>query len=132
MSSSLFFNMINGGTRRAERHPKGWGYEDWIVNGERYCGKILHFEKGKKCSIHYHIIKDETFYLLSGKLEVLLADSKELYEKGEVNNILMNPGEVLYIWPGRVHRMKGLVESELMEISTQHFEDDSYRILRGD
>jgi len=21
--------------------PKGWGFEKWIVNNEKYCGKIL-------------------------------------------------------------------------------------------
>ena len=31
-------------------HPKGWGYEKWIVNKEDYCGKLLHMIKGKKCS----------------------------------------------------------------------------------
>tara|TARA_B100001029_G_scaffold45151_1_gene35639 strand:+ start:791 stop:958 length:168 start_codon:yes stop_codon:yes gene_type:complete len=43
--------------------PKGWGYEKWICNTPDYCGKILFFEKGKRCSWHYHLLKDETFYL---------------------------------------------------------------------
>ena len=45
---------------------KGWGYERWIVNCEEYCGKLLFFEKDKKCSWHYHVLKDEVFYLQSG------------------------------------------------------------------
>ena len=48
--------------------PKGWGYEKWIVNNEKYCGKLLFFEKGKKCSWHYHKLKHETFYLHSGRI----------------------------------------------------------------
>ena len=50
--------------------PKGWGYEDWIVNKEEYCGKLLFFKKGKRCSWHYHKLKDETFYIYKGELEV--------------------------------------------------------------
>jgi len=50
--------------------PKGWGYEHWIVNKKEYCGKILFFKKGKRCSWHYHKLKDETFYIQSGRLEV--------------------------------------------------------------
>ena len=50
--------------------PKGWGYEDWIVNKEEYCGKLLFFKKGKSCSWHYHNLKDETFYVHKGELEV--------------------------------------------------------------
>jgi mannose-6-phosphate isomerase-like protein (cupin superfamily) len=46
---------------------KGWGYEKWIVNKEEYCGKLLFFNKDKRCSWHYHKIKDEVFYLQSGK-----------------------------------------------------------------
>ena len=46
-----------------EIHPKGWGYEKWIVNNDLYCGKVLFFERGKKCSWHYHKVKDETFYV---------------------------------------------------------------------
>ena len=53
-----------------ERHEKGWGYELWIVNNNLYCGKILHFNKGKKCSWHYHKIKQETFYVQKGKLKI--------------------------------------------------------------
>ena len=42
---------------------KGWGYERWVVNSPEYCGKLLYFNKGKRCSWHYHKAKDEVFYL---------------------------------------------------------------------
>ena len=51
-----------------EIHSKGWGYEKWIVNNDLYCGKILFFERGKKCSWHYHKVNDETFYVQSGEI----------------------------------------------------------------
>ena len=49
---------------------KGWGHELWIINKPEYCGKLLFFEKGKRCSWHHHKIKDEVFYLQSGKMMV--------------------------------------------------------------
>ena len=58
--------------------PKGWGYEKWIVNKPEYCGKLLFFEKGKQCSWHYHKLKDEVFYLQSGKLLVRYGDDEDL------------------------------------------------------
>ena len=64
--------------------PKGWGYEKWIVNTDEYCGKLLHFIKGKKCSWHYHKLKDETFYLQEGKLLVKYSDNDNLDEANEV------------------------------------------------
>jgi quercetin dioxygenase-like cupin family protein len=117
---------------KPERHEKGWGYEDWIANNEKYCGKLLFFKKGKRCSLHFHKEKDETFYLQSGKMEIVLADSKEEYEKGNFEKITISPGECVHIWPGRVHQMIALEDSELFEFSTQHKEEDSYRIIKGD
>lgn len=115
-----------------EKYLKVWGYELWVANKPKYCGKLLHFNEGKRCSLHYHILKDETFFLARGKLRVSLADSPEAYGRGEIQEVTLGPGECLYIWPGRVHQMRALEESELIEISTQHFEDDSIRIERGD
>jgi len=43
--------------------PKGWGHELILVNNEKYCGKILFFKKGCKFSMHYHMIKQETWYV---------------------------------------------------------------------
>src|SRR5271154_4872833 len=54
---------------------KGWGREVWIANGELYCGKILEINKGKRCSLHYHKLKTESFYLRSGRLRVRLRES---------------------------------------------------------
>ena len=124
--------MEKGDVSKPARHPKGWGYEDWIANSKDYCGKVLHFNKGKRCSIHFHKIKDETFYLLSGRLEIKLSDSESEYAKGKIKTIIMEKGDVLHIWLGRVHQMKAIEESDLIEISTQHFEEDSYRIEKGD
>jgi mannose-6-phosphate isomerase-like protein (cupin superfamily) len=115
-----------------ERHPKGWGYEDWIANNNLYCGKLLFFNKGKKCSIHYHKDKHETFFLQSGKMQILLSDSLEDYEKGKTTTILLEKGDSLEIWSGRVHQMLALEDSELFEFSTHHEEEDSYRIVKGD
>ena len=108
---------------------KGWGYEKWIVNKSEYCGKLLFFEKGKRCSWHYHKIKDEVFYLQSGKLIVKYstADNPEL-----ANEILLEPGQNFYVPAGLRHQMHALEDSELFEFSTQHFDEDSYRVTKGD
>jgi len=46
--------------------PKGWGEEIIICNHELYCGKIMRFKQGAKFSMHYHMIKDETWYVNEG------------------------------------------------------------------
>ena len=108
---------------------KGWGYEKWIVNKEEYCGKLLFFKKDKRCSWHYHKIKDEVFYLQSGLLRVYYSDNDDL--QGAKQKIL-KPGENFHVYTGLRHQMVALEDSELFEFSTQHFDSDSYRIIKGD
>ena len=48
--------------------PKGWGREVWIANNDLYCGKILEIRRGKRCSLHFHKLKTESFYLRVGRL----------------------------------------------------------------
>jgi len=112
-----------------EIHPKGWGYEKWIVNKQEYCGKLLFFEKGKKCSWHYHKIKDEVFYLQSGKMLVKHGDDENIENAKE---LILEAGQSFHVYIGLKHQMFAIEDSELFEFSTQHFEDDSYRIVKGD
>ena len=95
---------------------KVWGKEIWIVNRD-YCGKKLILNKGFRCSMHYHKLKDETFYLLSGKV---------LLEIG-IKRRIMLPGDSMLIKPYQKHRFTGLEDSEIIEFSTHHDDSDSYR-----
>ena len=108
---------------------KGWGFERWIVNCEQYCGKLLFFEKGKRCSWHFHKIKDEVFYLQSGKMIVKYSDEDDLENAEE---LVLNAGDNFHIYTGLRHQMIALEDSELFEFSTQHFDSDSHRIVKGD
>jgi quercetin dioxygenase-like cupin family protein len=112
-----------------EIHQKGWGVEKWIINSNFYCGKILHFDKGKKCSFHYHKLKTETFYLQTGKVLILHSFEDEI---DAVETTTLNPGQSFHVPVGLRHQIIALEESDLFEFSTQHFEEDSYRIVRGD
>ena len=110
-------------------HPKGWGYEKWIVNKEDYCGKLLHMIKGKKCSWHYHTLKDETFYLQDGKILLKYSDDDDIKKAKE---IVLNRGDKFHIYRGLRHQMYALEDTDLFEFSTQHFEHDSNRVITGD
>ena len=109
--------------------PKGWGYEKWIVNKEEYCGKLLFFVKGKRCSWHYHELKDEVFYIQSGKVLVKYSEQNDTEKADEV---VLERGDNFHVHQGLRHQMIALEDTELFEFSTQHFDDDSYRIIKGD
>jgi hypothetical protein len=44
----------------------------------------------------------------------------------------LDPGMNFYVYPGLRHQMEALENSELFEFSTEHFDNDSYRITKGD
>jgi len=95
---------------------KEWGKEIWLVNRD-YCGKRLILNKGYRCSMHYHKNKDETFYVLKGKVLMEIGNKK----------YVMLPGHSILIEPNTKHRFTGLEDSEIMEFSTHHEDSDSYR-----
>ena len=116
-------------SRDVELVHKGWGFEKWIVNNEEYCGKLLYFVKGKKCSYHYHKIKDETFYVQSGKILLRYGDDDD-YDNAK--EIILNPGDKFHIYRGLRHQMEAIEDTEMFEFSTQHFDSDSHRVIQGD
>ena len=121
--------MKTSSTQKIKFVPKGWGFEKWIHNHELYCGKLLYFVKGKKCSWHYHKLKDEVFYVQSGRILVRYSDEDVLQNAKET--ILM-PGDNFHVYVGLRHQMEALEDTQLFEFSTQHFDSDSYRLQKGD
>ncbi len=109
--------------------PKGWGFEKWINNSKEYCGKLLYFVKGKQCSWHYHELKDEVFYVQSGRIRVYFAEHDRIEDAKEV---ILGPGDNFHVYRGLRHRMQAIEDTELFEFSTQHFDSDSHRIEKGD
>src|SRR5687768_18357243 len=89
---------------------KGWGYESIIVNKPEYCGKILHFDKGKKCSLHRHVVKDETFLISYGAIQITYG-----YSEDALLTKVMNTGDTMHIPVGLLHQMKALTEAEIIE-----------------
>ena len=109
--------------------PKGCGYEKWICNTEEYCGKLLHFIKGKRCSWHYHELKEETFYLQEGKLHVWYFED---VDRDNAKEIVLARGDKFHVYRGLRHQMLALEDTDMFEFSTQHFDEDSYRVIKGD
>ena len=100
---------------------KPWGYEiRWALN-EKYIGKILRIEPGQKLSRQYHQQKDETIYVLEGKLVLELGSAKT--EK-DLIRVIMHPGTSRRIMPGTIHRFAAPSEGcTLVEVSTPEIDD---------
>lgn len=96
---------------------KVWGQEIWFANSNLYCGKILKLNQGYQCSMHHHKEKDETFYVLDGKVRMVINDEERIMFKGDT--VKLKPND----W----HSFGGILPSVILEVSTQHFDEDSYR-----
>ncbi len=108
--------------------PKGWGEEIIIENNEMYCGKVLIFNQGCKFSMHYHMIKDETWYVEYGEFLYRWIDT----ETADINEEKLVEGDVVRQRPGQPHQLEAISNGRIFEVSTHHKDSDSYRVLPGD
>jgi oxalate decarboxylase/phosphoglucose isomerase-like protein (cupin superfamily) len=110
----------------AGRVDKPWGHElRWAVT-DRYLGKLIHVDRGHQLSLQYHEQKDESIFIASGVVDLLLED-----ESGEVHVHRLTPGMAARVRPGRRHRFIGVEDSDIVEVSSPEIDDvvrleDSY------
>ena len=132
-----FFDKINGlsstSTLEKEIKPqivkKAWGKEIIFVNNPKYCGKLLVFDKNKSFSMHYHLKKEETWYVSKGSFDYKWID----LETAEEKNKIVKVGDIIHQNIGHPHQLQSLEQdSTIFEVSTEHFDYDSYRIRKGD
>jgi mannose-6-phosphate isomerase-like protein (cupin superfamily) len=115
--------------KQPKRVEKKWGHELWIHNDNQYCGKLLVFtHSGNKFSMHYHMLKNETWYVQEGAFQFDWIDT----ESAERCYTQLQKGDVVYIEKGLPHQLTALTDNSIVfEVSTQHFDEDSYRIYRN-
>ena len=107
---------------------KGWGHELIFATNDKYCGKLLNFNKGAKISMHYHAQKDESWYVLSGKfiLKKINTDTAVEYQ------IELQTGDSTRIQPLEPHQLVCIEAGTIIEVSTPDSVEDNYRIAKGD
>jgi N-acetylneuraminate synthase len=81
-----------------------------------YCKKLIVVLPRQKHPYHYHKKKEETFHLLHGDLEVEI----------DGHQTALKPGDTALIEPGHWHKFHSLDGAIFEEISTTHFNDDSF------
>jgi mannose-6-phosphate isomerase len=107
---------------------KGWGNELIWATTDRYCGKLMNFNKGAKFSMHFHAEKDETWYVLSGEFVVRWIDTitADIHEK------ILKTGDTWHNPPLVPHQVICYEAGTLIEVSTPDSVEDNYRVSKGD
>jgi mannose-6-phosphate isomerase-like protein (cupin superfamily) len=120
----IIFSAVLSGSKLVR---KGWGFEVHITNNNSYCLKYLVFFKDRKFSFHYHPLKKELWHCLLGEFDCILQK-----EDGEKNLVKFRKGDKIEVESGIKHQLTALKNSILIEVSTEHFDEDSHRIIKGD
>ena len=100
------------------RVPKPWGEELIWALTDRYCGKVITIETGRRLSLQYHEAKDEAIFVIRGRLRLLLEDDAGTDVVRE-----LGPGEGAHVPVGRRHRYEAIERVELVEVSTPELDD---------
>jgi mannose-6-phosphate isomerase len=99
------------------RVDKPWGHELIWAETARYVGKLLHVRKGERLSRQYHRVKEETLMVQAGEMDL------EIGAEGAVETRRMKAGDVFHIAPGTIHRMIGVTDVDIIEVSTPELDD---------
>lgn len=107
---------------------KKWGCEVILHNDIDYCGKLIKVHAGHEFSMHFHMLKNETWYVNEGEFGLHYIDTETAEEK----YVLLTKGAIIEIPKGSPHQLTALTDGEIFEFSQQHFDEDSYRVKQGD
>jgi len=102
-------------TRRVD---KPWGHELIWALTDKFCGKTLVIETGRRLSLQYHEIKDESILVESGRLLLHLEN-----DRGEMTSRELGPGDAAHVAVRRRHRYEAIERVELIEVSTPELSD---------
>lgn len=107
---------------------KGWGHELIWATNDKYCGKLMVFNKGAKFSMHFHRDKTESWYVLSGEFEVHWINTLN----ADIIVTILREGDTWENNPCEPHQLVCIKEGTVLEVSTPDSVEDNYRVQPGD
>lgn len=92
--------------------------EFWIVNEENagYCGKFLFIKDKQTCPYHHHMKKHETFFIVKGKVRMIIDGEEKI----------LHQGDVLIMDPKQKHQFTGIGPALLLEVSMPSMRQDNF------
>lgn len=109
---------------------KGWGFEIIFANNDKYCGKLLVFERaGAKTSLVFHKEKAKSWFVNAGKFKVTYID----VATGQMKEAILDEGKTADFGPLGPHQVEALVDSSIIfEVGTGDYIEDRFRLAPGD
>ena len=109
---------------------KGWGFEIIFANNDKYCGKLLVFERaGAKTSLVFHKEKRKSWFVNAGKFKVKYID----VATGEVKEAVLEEGKTADFAELGPHQIEALAPNSIIfEVGTADYVEDRFRLAPGD
>ena len=109
---------------------KGWGFELVFANNDKYCGKLLVFERaGAKTSLVFHKEKAKSWFVNAGKFKVSFID----VATGETKQAVLQEGQTADFGQLGPHQIEALEpNSMIFEVGTGDYVEDRFRLAPGD
>lgn len=109
---------------------KGWGFEIVFANNEKYCGKLLVFERaGAKTSLVFHKEKFKSWFVNAGKFKITFID----VATGEIKQSELGEGQTADFGQLGPHQIEALVPNSIIfEVGTADYVEDRFRLAPGD
>ena len=112
-----FHRKPNASFRSHETVRKPWGSELIWTRGDNYVGKFLFIAKSHRLSYQYHQVKEESIYILEGKMDLE-------YETDGIKTVIrLQPGDSFHIPALMKHRMIAIEDCKVVEVSTPYLDD---------
>jgi quercetin dioxygenase-like cupin family protein len=107
---------------------KGWGCEQIWATNDNYCGKLMNFNEGATFSMHFHAVKDESWYVLGGEFIVRYIDTSNAF----IHEKTLKHGDTWHNPPLLPHQLICVKAGTIIEVSTPDSVEDNYRVMPGD
>jgi mannose-6-phosphate isomerase-like protein (cupin superfamily) len=109
---------------------KGWGFEIVFANTEKYCGKLLVFERaGAKTSLVFHKDKSKSWFVNAGRFRLKFID----VTTGDIKETVIEEGKTVDFGPLSPHQIEALLpNSVIFEVGTADYVEDRFRLAPGD
>jgi mannose-6-phosphate isomerase len=97
---------------------KPWGWELVWAEAEDYVGKLLFVRAGESMSLQYHEVKDDSWLVQEGRANLELGEVN-----GDLETLEIAQGDAFRFRPRTVHRVTAVVDTLVIEVSTNHLAD---------
>lgn len=100
------------------RQGKEWGYTTKFFCNALFSAHHLEIKEGGFCSEHKHEFKTNEFYVMSGKLEIIIfrENPKHPMMPEVEDKTILTEGQSTAIPPGVWHKFKGITDVECIEV----------------